>query len=123
MSTHWDIYCRTCDECCGFHINHGERELGILLSDQKHWAALAEADLGDVELSVNGDHNGGLLWWPKFAKEHSDHDVTLLSEYGEYDDECSAQVSCHISGCGGYWYCRLPRGHEGEHRNEKEGTI
>lgn len=112
MSTHWDIYCRTCTKGCGFHTGYKEN-LKPLLSKQKHWSELADIDLSEMDFSLWGDDDGGLRRWPEFAKQHLGHDISIRNEYGGFDDQCSETMNC--STCDGWAFCGLPRNHEGPH--------
>lgn len=114
MSTYWDIYCRTCAEGCGFHVNHGEERLGALLRDQALWRHVPTLENSDLELRLLGDEYNGGGHWPDFARRHFCHDVTLRNEYGEFLDECNERLTC--ANCGAFSSrCRLARGHAGAH--------
>lgn len=121
MSTHWDIYCRDCGVGAGFSVNHGEAQLRELFRNQETWSRLSvRCDLSDIEMRLSGDERCGMSGWPKFANNHSGHDVALRNEYGVFDNECGAPVRCPSCPC--YEPCNLPPKHAGEHKVKRRGA-
>ena len=83
MSTYWDLHCRTCNvtpvESDGF--NHGQHILRSIYQLRDHILAIDEQDKsGYLNVEIMGHANGGEVWL--FLREHYDHEMGLLNEYG-----------------------------------------
>ena len=87
MSRAWDLYCRTCDEGCGFHVNHRPEKLAELWKYREAFAKLnhIDANIAEFEIKPLGDEYGGGNHLPYFAAVHKDHDVAPRDEYGGFE--------------------------------------
>lgn len=112
MSTAWDLGCRTCDVKSGvFDENHGDVQIREVIALREEIARIPE-HLPDVVTRHGIDYNA-LLGLGRFLRAHAGHDLRAKDEYGRWDGECAARVSC--TSCGHDWYCRLPEKHAGDH--------
>lgn len=83
MSTYWDLHCKTCNavpaESDGF--NRGQHILRSIYRLRDHILAIDEQDKsGYLNVEVMGHVSNGELW--VFLREHYDHEMDLLNEYG-----------------------------------------
>jgi hypothetical protein len=119
MSCDWNVYCRTCDETVtGFSganhredfmhrlIRHAEAIAGLVpfLDDAQSWE--------EVELNAPW----GLIR-PQAFKRHLGHELVPQDEYGRCSDDCGEYFHC--SSCRNTRTCHLPKGHDGEHAEER----
>lgn len=82
MSTNWGYQCRTCDTRSGSIFNHGQDILRSLAKTALHIKAALNVDAsGYLEISILNDHVGAV----SFLCEHADHDLELISEYGDIE--------------------------------------
>jgi hypothetical protein len=82
MSTYWFFYCPKCKTRCEQEFNHGDSALLQLLSNAALIKDLqAKLDRVDLDIRVQGDNSYETV---QFLKDHEDHEVIVMNEYGEY---------------------------------------
>lgn len=107
MSNHWDLRCLTCGWDCGLGWNHGGDTIQELIP---HLAALAQSE---PALDLLGRHVYDLQYpmgLVSFAKQHHDHDLIAVDEYGVLYRDCGRAYACAC--CKHPQNCQKLRGHE-----------
>lgn len=111
MSCHFDLWCKTCEDDAGLHINHGERRLLDLLKHRAAFEGLTDAAIDAyAEASTEGRVDTDAL---RFFPRHKGHEVVVRDEYGRESGRCGEWVDCPT--CGHAQPCALKAGHEGGH--------
>ncbi len=133
MSTHYDIYCRTCSKGLdAYEADQTEMRVLLRLAPALSFLGRAVAAFrasGSSEIRPDvpyfsehlpkivvqacrymGDDSGPAFDVEWFL-EHAGHDLSVRDEYGAFDDECSKWMRC--SECGDSHHCRLVKEHEG----------
>ena len=134
MSTHYDVYCRTCSSA--LHLYEASiHEARSLLRLAPDLAALAKATTvfrtsADAKICTDPstfsrecvptiscrtmDYPHDYLG-PQFDErwflEHEGHNLAVQMEGGAFDDECAEWTKC--SECGDSHHCRLSKRHDG----------
>lgn len=129
MSTDWGIGCRTCAAAGVVREGHftGEWDncrdidaLRKLIDARSHVVATSDALGGLVRFSwsewATGDANGIV----QFFRDHINHDLAPMNEYGQFDDDCGKRVDCPT--CGTSHRCRRRREHDGACSARPEAT-
>ena len=80
MSNRWYLYCPACEVQSGTGLNHGE---GMLSEFAIAWKLIRSHDPPLSTVSIVSDASHISLDTSCFLEEHGDHDVCLISEYGD----------------------------------------
>lgn len=82
MSNHWHIRCATCNCRTEFEYNHGEDLLSAILEHRQAFKGLEalarDPRVYDSTLQLHG-HYINFSW----IAEHADHELAIVSEYGD----------------------------------------
>lgn len=77
MSEYWKYHCKTCNISSDGDINHGDKELLVVLSHIDIIKTLYDTDILDIDIMLHPDE------FIPFLMEHYGHNIVVISEYGD----------------------------------------
>lgn len=104
MSTAWRVYCSDCDSSPDMGDITSKDDVLVIIKHSADVALFNWSD--DVGLSVGG-RNVDVNW----VKQHANHRLRAMDEYGVVDGECGLSMRCKE--CGSVYFCKQPRFHNG----------
>lgn len=109
MGTDYSIRCRTCGHDV-FELESRRPWIDDVLALARAVVGLPPNLVAEIRVSRWGDAPQSIEGVVRCLQRS--HDVALRSEYGTFDDLCSAEYRC---ACGDRKRCGLAPGHEGTH--------
>lgn len=110
MSCSWDLICVDCSGArAGLDFNHGGDQIAAMLEFREPMAAVWG---GTRQLwAFFCGPQSRFEQCAEFLAAHREHNLAVISEYGEVWGACSKRVEC---ACGQMRYCTFVKDHYGE---------